>query len=254
MTVSHDPIRRHGSSPAQLDNGLKAVWSPSLDGSPAAFGGTDVISEEATVGDGRHLRRERNRERVVDAYIELLREGVPHPTAADLARRVELTARSVYRYMEDDSDDSSLKQEVGRRIVSQFRMPEPAAGWDGHSLRERIDAVLSFAMDVYDRSAPIMRVARANLATGPVVEDAVQSIRQLVREQIETVFAAELDRLDSPDRHVEVTGLHAFLIFDTLEYMHVYLDRDSVIAVARRHFCLALAAPGDRGDTVPGAN
>ncbi len=209
---------------------------------------TDVTSEEATVGDGRHLRRERNRERVVDAYIELLREGVPHPTAADLARRAELTARSVYRYMEDDS---SLKQEVGRRIVSQVRMPEPAAGWDGHSLRERIDTVLSFAMDVYDRSAPIMRVARANLATGPVVEDAVRSIRQLVREQIETVFAAELDRLDSADRHVEVTGLHAFLIFDTLEYMHAHLDRDDVIAVARRHFCLALAVPGD---TVPGAN
>lgn len=207
-----------------------------------------TTSDEATSGDGRHLRRQRNRERVVDAYIELLREGVPEPTAADLAARTELTPRSIYRYFSEDS--SVLKAEVGHRIVSQFRMSEPAAGWDGHSLRERIDASLSFAMDNYERVAPIMRLLRANVGTGPVLDDAVRAVQSLAREQIETVFAAELDHLDDAARHAEVIGLHAFLLFDTIEYMRSHLDRDGVIDVLRRHYCLALAGPGDPFDTV----
>ena len=54
--------------------------------------------------DGRRLRRERNRDAVVQAVLELVREGELAPGVEAVAARAGLSARSVFRYF-DDLDD-----------------------------------------------------------------------------------------------------------------------------------------------------
>src|SRR3712207_2660379 len=57
-----------------------------------------------TAVDGRRLRREHNRDAVIDALLALFAEGCYTPAAADIAERAGISARSLFRYF-DDVDD-----------------------------------------------------------------------------------------------------------------------------------------------------
>ena len=54
--------------------------------------------------DGRRASRERNRDAVVDALLDLYREGNLSPGADAVAERSGLSRRSLFRYF-DDLDD-----------------------------------------------------------------------------------------------------------------------------------------------------
>ena len=54
--------------------------------------------------DGRTLRRERNRAAMVDAMLELYREGNLAPSSDAIAERAGLSPRSLFRYFEDIDD------------------------------------------------------------------------------------------------------------------------------------------------------
>src|ERR1700676_3605848 len=56
------------------------------------------------VTDGRQLRRERNREAVVEALLDLYSEGNLNPSTEEIACRSGLSPRSLFRYF-DDVDD-----------------------------------------------------------------------------------------------------------------------------------------------------
>src|ERR1700689_2883238 len=61
---------------------------------PAASPGADPA------GDGRRLRRDRNREAVVDALLDLYSEGNLRPSTAEIAERAGISPRSLFRYFE----------------------------------------------------------------------------------------------------------------------------------------------------------
>lgn len=194
------------------------------------------VSDDVPV-DGRTARRERNRERVVEAYIELLGEGVPSPSAEALAERADVTARTVYRYL---NDDVPLKREVAARIVSTFRFLEAIPDWRGAPLTDRTEAYVTLGLDVYRRTAPIMRVARANFATGPVLAEALLELRALIRSELSLLFEPELRHLDPVDQQAEVTAIHALILFDSLEYLHEHLDAEGVRTALCRHLMAVL--------------
>lgn len=189
--------------------------------------------------DGRIARRQRNRDRVVDAYVELLREGVPNPSASVLAERADVTSRTVYRYLRDDLE---LKREVAERIVAAFHFLVPTTDWRATSLTDRIEAYVTFGLDVYRRTAPIMRTVRANLSAGPVLAEALDAIRSLIREELATLFAPELDRLSPADQQAEIIAIHALILFDSLEYLHEHLDPADVHTTLCRHLQTVLSS------------
>ena len=54
--------------------------------------------------DGRSLRRERNRDSVIEALLALVREGNMDPGGAEIAERAGVSHRSVFRYFDDLGD------------------------------------------------------------------------------------------------------------------------------------------------------
>ena len=64
------------------------------------------------MSDGRRARRERNREAVLDALMELVKEGDDDPSVDDIAARAGVSYRSVYRYFDDRADlfDAATKR------------------------------------------------------------------------------------------------------------------------------------------------
>src|SRR3954465_3340519 len=76
------------------------------------------MTDVATQVDGRRLRREQNRESVVDALVELFEEGDYTPSSATIAARAGISPRSLFRYF-DDVDD--LNRAVVQRELDAAR-------------------------------------------------------------------------------------------------------------------------------------
>lgn len=68
--------------------------------------------------DGRRRRSLQSRQRIIDAIIELVGEGVLEPTAEQVSARAGLAMRTVFRHFKDMD---SLYREISRRIHTQVQ-------------------------------------------------------------------------------------------------------------------------------------
>ena len=115
--------------------------------------------------DGRRQRRERNREAVVQAVLELVREGELAPGAEAVAARAGLSARSVFRYF-DDLDDLCRAA-----IAHQVALVRPILDHElasGGSLAERVTAVVAQRVDLFEAMGPIGTFARLRAPFQPL--------------------------------------------------------------------------------------
>jgi len=79
--------------------------------------------------DGRTARRDRNREAVLDAVLELFSEGNLAPSPDDVAQRAGISLRSVYRYVADS--DGLIRDAIERhteRIAPLFLIEDIGEG------------------------------------------------------------------------------------------------------------------------------
>src|SRR3954469_16657881 len=72
--------------------------------------------------DGRRLRREQNREAVVDALVALFEEGSYTPSTNEIAERAGISPRSLFRYF-DDADDLT-RAAIERHLAIHRRLFE----------------------------------------------------------------------------------------------------------------------------------
>jgi AcrR family transcriptional regulator len=135
---------------------------------------TDVATEDASV-DGRTARRDRNRDLVLDAVIDLFSEGTLTPSAAEVATRSGVSLRSVYRYFEDQ--DELVRAAIARhaeRVAPLLEVSKPGVG----PLDERITRFVARRMRLYEAAAPTVR---ATLLRAPM--------NRYLREQMESALA-----------------------------------------------------------------
>lgn len=146
-------------------------------------------SQPVTSQDGRHLRRDRNREAVVDALLELYREGSLDPSSAEIAERAGLSPRSLFRYF-DDVDD--LCQAA---IAEQQRRVLPVTVIDARPdqpLDLRIEVLVAQRIAVFEAMGPAGTVSRLRAPFQPLVATELAQARALFRAQIKRLFAPEL--------------------------------------------------------------
>src|SRR4051794_27876371 len=104
--------------------------------------------------DGRRARGERNKDAVVEAILDLLRQGVERPTADTIAARSGVSVRSVFRHFDDLESLYAAAVEVhSERIGSLFEPPPPEG-----PAAERIDALATRRSRLFEEMTPIRRV------------------------------------------------------------------------------------------------
>jgi len=211
------------------------LLEPSAGGIPRHTDTADVIAREVST-DGRVARRQRNRERVVDGYVQLLREGVFSPTADDVAERAQVTARSVYRYLHEDP---TLKFDVVQRILVPLRTTLSLDDVGELPLPDRIEAFISFRLDFYSQAAPIVRPLLTDLAWDPAAATAMDTNRVALQQQLMTVFANELDVLPA-EKRADIFAVHTLLQCESLDHLHQHLTMDEAKAVLARQLHAAL--------------
>ncbi|EFQ84540.1 hypothetical protein HMPREF0063_10392 [Aeromicrobium marinum DSM 15272] len=148
----------------------------------------DTVPEGRQFTDGRVARRERTRQRVVDAHTELLREGVLRPTAAHIAERAGVSVRTLWTVFGDmealfgattdfwfASDDA-----LSRRTDLEADLPHRIAGFCDERVR-RLENI-----------SPAARAAVLLEPVSPALRASRRRHAQRVVEHVEEVFAPEL--------------------------------------------------------------
>lgn len=158
---------------------------------------------EPASADGRTRRAERNRGAIVDALFELVGEGIPQPTAQQVAARAGVGLRSVFRHF---ADMDSLYAAMGLRMQGQVRAlfeDEPPAG----PLAVRLRALVERRATLFERIAPYKRAAVAQAGRSPFLQTRHRALVGLLREDLrrrlpeleraEPALAAALELLTS---------------------------------------------------------
>jgi AcrR family transcriptional regulator len=148
-----------------------------------------ATGELAAGPDGRRLRREQNREAVIDALLGLFRDGVYQPGAAEVAARAGLSPRSLFRYF-DDVDD--LHRAAAAR---QLRLALPllaVAATPSDPTGAKIRAVVAARMRLFEQIGPAARALRLSAHRHDLLARELERNRAFFRGQLRQLFAPEL--------------------------------------------------------------
>jgi AcrR family transcriptional regulator len=160
--------------------------------------------------DGRRLRREQNRDAVLDAMVELFEEGNLTPTTGEVAQRAGLSPRSLFRYF-DDIDDLN-RAAIDRQLHDARPLLDPDVAPDA-PLAERIEVLVATRARLWDSIAPAARAARALAHKRHLVADQLHDGRAYMRRQIEHLFP------DAPEALLPaVDALCSFESYELLRY------------------------------------
>jgi AcrR family transcriptional regulator len=176
------------------------------------------VSPVAAEVDGRRARRDRNRDAVVDALLDLYRSGDLNPSVTCVARRSGVSPRSVFRYFSDlDTMGRIAIERHSRAVKHLFLLPRIGEG----SRPERINHLVEHRLRVYAEVAPITRAARLRAPFEPSIAATLAERRATVRRQIDEHFAAELARVPDSERYAVASAADACTSFTTMELLRV---------------------------------
>ena len=179
---------------------------------------------EETPVDGRTARRDRNRDLVLDAVLELFADNQFAPNAADVAARSGVSLRSVYRYYEDF--DELVRAAIARhaeRVAPLIEMPDPGKG----PLDERITRFVAHRTRLYEASAPMARATLVRAPANRLVREQVELVRQRLSQQTHTMFAPELSALPAAQRRAIGAAADTLTQFESAENLRVRLGYSS---------------------------
>jgi AcrR family transcriptional regulator len=171
-----------------------------------------TITDQADEVDGRRLRREQNREAVMDALVSLFREGVYEPGSNEIAERAGLSPRSLFRYF-DDVDDLS-RAAIDRQLSAARPLLDVGIGADAPT-RAKIEHLVAARIELFDTIAPAARAARVCAHRHPVVAAQLRDGRAYLRRQVAHAFATELHG----DRATLLPAVDALTSFETYDLL-----------------------------------
>ena len=194
--------------------------------------------------DGRTARRDRNRELVLDAALELFAEHHLFPTAPEVAERSGVSPRSVFRYFEDT--EALLQAAMARhlsRIAPLFEIDDVGVG----PFRERVRRFTAARLRLYEAVAPTARAGLPRATTSPIIAERFARTRAEGRVLLEAMFAPELRARPAAGRRAAAAAADTLFQFEAIEHLRSHLGlTERQTAEALHHGLRALLATDDR--------
>ena len=167
--------------------------------------------------DGRRARSERSQAALIDALLELLREGGEVPSSRQIAEAAGVTQRTLFNHFEHLGQLFAAAQEDQiRRVMDAL----PAVGPEG-PLTDRLDRYTAGMSTVLEENAPIYWIAYTRASDVDDVAEMIRIMRELGRAMVERAFSPELDALSAEQRDATLNALE--LSFSSLTW---HLRRD----------------------------
>lgn len=141
-----------------------------------------------TPDDGRVQRGARNRDRIVEAVVELVRGGNVRPSAAQIAAVAGTGTRTVFRRF---TDMEELFAAVDARVQGEIVPLVDQSPIEG-TLEARAQELVRRRSKLYERVGPFRLSGMPHRRTSAVVRRGEQALDVWHRTQLEATFAAEL--------------------------------------------------------------
>jgi AcrR family transcriptional regulator len=181
---------------------------------------TDVTQDDGGAIDGRTARRDRNRDLVLDAVIELFTEDHLAPNATDVAARSGVSLRSVYRYFEDlDALMRAAIERHAERVAPLLNVPDIGKG----SFDDRVARFVMWRIRLYEAAAPTARAAALRIPMNPLLSEQMERVRATLRTQTAAMFARELAAMSTAQRRAALSAVDTLLQFESAEHLRVRL-------------------------------
>jgi AcrR family transcriptional regulator len=149
--------------------------------------------------DGRRLRSEASRARIVEAMLELTRAGIISPSAEQVALRAGVGLRTVFRHF---TDLESLFAEMGEAIEVELRAlaDEPFVG---ATWRERVLELVARRGEGFEVIAPFRRAADPLRHGSPALQSdhakLTEALRDILLRQLPDEVSADAPLVEALD-------------------------------------------------------
>ncbi len=200
-------------------------------------------SSEDRPPDGRRLRSERTRVRLLDAAIEIIREIDDVPTLGDVAKRGKTGLRTVYQHF---PTASALYAATFDHALSTIRATQPDFGPDT-PLAERIRGYVERRAATCEAWGPLWRIYMRLAVRDEALRAKLDMPTQYLRWRLETLFAPEFAPLPPEGRSTLLDSLVATLDPEVWARLRVTSGRDIESARAAWRFMLEALLSGASG-------
>ena len=158
--------------------------------------------------DGRNRRAAETRRKIIEAAKVMISETSVAPTVVGVARRADVSVRSVFQHFHDVE---SLFVTVMDSIRADLVVPEmPSAS---RPLSARIESIVAAFAELFDKVVPL-RVAAGQFVDHPALLERSQTARNELREATFEVFAPEFATLSEQAREQLADAIGAALSLD----------------------------------------
>ena len=148
----------------------------------------------------------RRRVRALDAFIDLVLEGHLPPTVEQVADRAGISKATFFRYFESLN---AMRYDAAARMLERFPLLHVADPGKG-PLRERIERFVSLRVELWEKVHLLARLQRTRVLHDPDAARMVDSVRQVMVDQVRVHFAPELQER-SPAQRDDATVLIAMI-------------------------------------------
>jgi TetR/AcrR family transcriptional regulator of autoinduction and epiphytic fitness len=174
-----------------------------------------------TAIDGRTARAVRTREAIVDASIALVDEGDVRPTALKVAERAGVSVRSVFQHFDDLE---GLYAAIANRLVDRLGGVKVVVD-ASLPLPDRINEMVRSRSRVLEVLTPIRRAAAVHAPFSAEVRARLQAGHNMLRAELERVFADELAEREEPARTRLLDSLDTVLSWPSWENLRTLNGR-----------------------------
>ena len=158
--------------------------------------------------DGRNRRAAETRRKIIAAAKAMITETSVAPTVVGVARRADVSVRSVFQHFHDVE---SLFVTVTDSIRADLVVPEmPSANT---ALSARIENIVAAFAELFDKVVPL-RVAAGQFVDHPALLERSQTTRNELRDATFEVFAPEFASLTEQAREELADAIGAALSLD----------------------------------------
>lgn len=138
--------------------------------------------------DGRVLRGQRTRQRIVDSTLELLRSGDPAPGTAAIARGAGVSVRALFQHF---TDVETLHAAVAERIIAEMRSTvrpiDPSLPFE-----QRLDKFVDMRATASELLLPLRLTIQRLERVSPGIAQKHREGRDLMRQMMAMLFAPEI--------------------------------------------------------------
>lgn len=166
--------------------------------------------------DGRTARRNRNKNAVLDAVIELFDEDNLSPGVHEVAHRSGVSLRSVYRYFDDI--DALIAAAIERQLERSrelFVIENLGVG----RLEARIERFCTARVRLFEHVRTVFSASSVRARVDPQVATGLEWCRRRLAAQTDAMFAPELEHLVDDEVQVARLTLDVLTQFETLELL-----------------------------------